>query len=155
MQKNQIIRTLNLVYYVMMVLALLALTLMYYGMIHQWYEPIDRLSTLGVVVQYIIIFDALITIPGGLYGFKRLCQNLKGMENKTIQYAKYKKLAIWRIILVSNSMPLGIIAFYWMGAYQSMLWVAAIAAIAWYFTKPSVAKMEIELEPEDPTIETY
>ena len=52
-------------------------------------------------------------------------------------------------------MPLGIFAYYWMGCYQSMLWVAAIAAVAWYFTKPTLGKLEQEMKPEDPNIPTY
>ena len=51
--------------------------------------------------------------------------------------------------------PLMIFAFYFMGAYRSMLWVAAIAAIAWYFSKPTIGKMEQEMHPNDPNQETY
>jgi hypothetical protein len=36
-----------------------------------------------------------------------------------------------------------------------MLWVAAIAAVAWYFTKPTLGKMEQEMQPEDPNMPTY
>jgi hypothetical protein len=36
-----------------------------------------------------------------------------------------------------------------------MLWVAAVSAIGWYFTKPSDRKMELELQPKDPNQETY
>jgi hypothetical protein len=42
-----------------------------------------------------------------------------------------------------------------MGAYQSMLWVAAVSAIGWYFTKPSERKMELELQTQDPNQEQY
>jgi hypothetical protein len=128
---------------------------MYYGLLNDWYMPIDKQSTLGMVIQYIVIFDALITIPGGLYGFKRLCEPLQTMEDRAEQLKRYRKIALWRIVLVSSAMPLGITAFYWLGAYKSMLWVAAIAAIAWYFTKPSEAKMEIELTPKQPNEENY
>ena len=34
------------------------------------YEPLDTMSQLGKIVQYIVIFDALITIPLGLYLIK-------------------------------------------------------------------------------------
>ena len=67
----------------------------------------------------------------------------------------YFKCAATRILLASNAMPLGIFAYYWMGCYKSMLWVAAIAAIAWYFTKPTLGKMEQEMKPKDPNEETY
>ena len=155
MQEKQLIRSLNWAYYAMMIISLVALTGMYYGLLNDWYKPIDKQSTLGVVIQYIVIFDALITIPGGLYGFKRLCEPLQTMEDRAEQLKRYRKIALWRIVLVSSAMPLGIIAFYWLGAYKSMLWVAAIAAIAWYFTKPSEAKMEIELTPKQPNEENY
>ena len=141
-----IVRKLNWIYYIQMIVALLALTAMYYAWSKGLYEPLDRMSTLGTTVQYIIIFDALITIPLGLYLVK-LC------KPQTDQ--AYFKCAATRILLASNAMPLGIIAYYWMGCYQSMLWVAAIAAIAWYFSKPTLGKMEQEMTPQDPNAETY
>ena len=99
-----------------------------------------------MAVQYIIIFDALITIPLGLY-------LVKMGKPKTPE--RYFKLAGARILLASNTMPLGIAAFYWMDGYKSMLWIAAIAAVAWYFTKPTLGKMEQEMKPQDPNIPTY
>lgn len=146
MEENQVIRQLNWIYYIQMVIALIVLTAMYYAWSKGLYEPLDRMSSLGQAVQYIIIFDALITIPLGLY-------IVKWIKPKT--YDKYFKCAAARILLASNTMPLGIVAYYWMGCYQSMLWVAAIAAVAWYFSKPTRGKMEAEMTPEDPNIPTY
>ena len=143
---EEIIKKLNWIYYIQMIVALLALTAMYYAWSKGVYEPLDRMSTLGTTIQYIIIFDALITIPLGLYLVK-LC------EPQTDR--AYFKCAAARILLASNTMPLGIVAYYWMGCYQSMLWVAAIAAIAWYFSKPTLGKMEQEMTPQDPNEETY
>ena len=104
------------------------------------------IEDIGEIVQYIIIFDALLTIPLGLYLVKWF---------KPQTYDKYFKCAAARILLASNAMPLGIFAYYWMGCYQSMLWVAAIAAVAWYFTKPTLGKLEQEMKPEDPNSPTY
>jgi len=146
MEENQVIRRLNGIYYLQMVISLIVLTAMYYAWSKGLYEPLDRMSPLGQVVQYIIIFDALITIPLGLY-------LVKWFKPQTLD--KYFKCAASRIILASNAMPLGIAAYYWMGCYQSMLWVAAIAAVAWYFTKPTRGKMEAEMTPEDPNMPTY
>ena len=143
---EQIVRKLNWFYYGEMILSLIALTVMYYAFSKGLYQPLDQLSRTGVILQYIIIFDALITIPLGLYLVKLF---------KPETEEKYFKLAAARIVLVSNSMPLGIVAFYIFGGYRSMLWVAAIAAIAWYFTKPTIGKMEQEMKPEDPNEEKY
>ena len=138
-----------------MALTLLVGTLAYFLIMKEYVQPIDSLSTLGQTIQYIVIFDALVTIPLGLYLCKKQCIKLSTLENEEEKLLGYKKAAGMRIILVSNAMVFAIAAFYLMGAYQSMLWVAAVAAIGWYFTKPSIRKMELELQPTYPDQENY
>ena len=153
--EQKIIRTLNFYYYGMMALTLLAGTLAYFLIMKDYVHPIDSLSTLGQVIQYVIIFDALLTIPLGLYLCKKQCTKLSVLENEDEKLMGYKQAATLRILLVSNTMVFAIAAFYLMGAYQSMLWVAAVSAIGWYFTKPSERKMQLELQPQDPNQEQY
>ena len=153
--EQKIIRTLNVYYYGIMALTLLAGTLAYFLIMKDYVQPIDSLSTLGQVIQYVIIFDALLTIPLGLYLCKKQCSKLAELADSSEQLKGYQRAATLRILLVSNAMVLGIVAFYLMGGYQSMLWVAAVAAIGWYFTKPSQRKMELELQPKDPNQEQY
>lgn len=153
--EQKIIRTLNVYYYGIMALTLLAGTLAYFLIMKDYVQPIDSLSTLGQAIQYIVIFDALITIPLGLYLCKKQCMKLSTLDNHEEQLLGYKKAASLRILLVGNTMVFAIAAFYLMGAYQSMLWVAAVAAIGWYFSKPSERKMELELQPKDPNQEQY
>jgi Zn-dependent membrane protease YugP len=153
--KQKIIRTLNVYYYAMMILTLLSGTLSYFLIMKGYVLPIDSLSSLGQVIQYIVIFDALITIPLGLFICKKQCTKLSSIENEEEKLVGYNKSARMRILLVSNTMVFAIAAFYLMGAYQSMLWVAAVSAIGWYFSKPSLRKMELELQPKDPNQENY
>ena len=153
--EQKIIRTLNVYYYGIMALTLLAGTLAYFLIMKDYVQPIDSLSTLGQAIQYVVIFDALVTIPLGLYLCKKQCTKLSTSDNEEEKLQGYKKAASLRILLVSNTMVFAIAAFYLMGAYQSMLWVAAVSAIGWYFTKPSERKMELELQPKDPTQEQY
>jgi hypothetical protein len=153
--EQKIIRTLNVYYYGIMALTLLAGTLAYFLIMKDYVQPIDSLSTLGQAIQYVVIFDALVTIPLGLYLCKKQCTKLSVLDNEEEKLQGYKKAASLRILLVSNTMVFAIAAFYLMGAYQSMLWVAAVSAIGWYFTKPSERKMELELQPKDPTQEQY
>lgn len=153
--EQKIIRTLNVYYYGIMALTLMAGTLAYFLIMKDYVTHIDSLSTLGQTIQYIIIFDALTTIPLGLYFCKKRCTKLSALENEAEKLQGYQKAAALRILLVGNTMVFAIAAFYLMGAYQSMLWVAAVSAIGWYFTKPSVRKMELELQPKDPNQETY
>jgi hypothetical protein len=153
--EQKIIRTLNVYYYGIMAMTLLAGTLAYFLIMKDYVTPIDSLSTIGQAIQYIIIFDALITIPLGLYLCKKQCTKLSTLENEEEKFLGYQKAAKLRILLVGNTMIFAIAAFYLMGAYQSMLWVAAVSAIGWYFTKPSVRKMELELQPAAPNQENY
>lgn len=153
--EQKIIRTLNFYYYGIMVLTLLAGTLAYFLIMKDYVQPIDSFSMLGQIIQYVIIFDALVTIPLGLYLCKKQCTKLSVLENEKEKLLGYKQAATLRILLVGNTMVFAIAAFYLMGAYQSMLWVAAVSAIGWYFTKPSERKMQLELQPQDPTQENY
>ena len=153
--EQKIIRTLNVYYYGIMAMTLLAGTLAYFLIMKDYVTPIDSLSTIGQAIQYIIIFDALITIPLGLYLCKKQCTKLSTLENEEEKFLGYQKAAKLRTLLVGNTMIFAIAAFYLMGAYQSMLWVAAVSAIGWYFTKPSVRKMELELQPAAPNQENY
>ena len=154
MEKN-IIKSLNLCYYGVLILTLLSGSLAYFMIMKDIILPIDPKTTLGQVLQYIVIFDALLTIPTGLYLCKRQCTKLAQLTDETAKLNGYKKAATWRILLVSNTMIFGIAAFYLMGAYQSMLWITAVSAIGWYFTKPSEAKLQAELQPQQPDQETY
>lgn len=153
--EQKIIRTLNVYYYAAMILTLLSGTVAYFLIMKEYVRPIDSLSTFGQILQYIVIFDALITIPLGLYLCKKQCSKLSVLEDEQEKLLGYEKAAKLRIVLVSNTMVFAIAAFYLMGAYQSMLWVAAVSAIGWYFSKPSLRKMELELQPKDPNQENY
>ena len=152
MEKN-IIKSLNLYYYGALILTLIAGTLAYFLIIKEIVQPINPMSTLGQVLQYIVIFDALLTIPMGLYLCKRQCTKLAELTDEEQKLVGYKKAATWRILLVSNTMFFGISAFYLMGAYQSMLWITALSVIVWYFTKSSEAKLHAELQPKHPNQE--
>lgn len=148
-------KLLTVVYYIMMGLALLVAGGMYYLIMHDIITVINPYSTCGQAIQYAIILDALVTIPGGLYLFKRQCERLSQLSDPEQQHILYRKYGTWRIVLVSNTMVLGVAAFYLLGAYRSMIWLAAISAIGWYFTKPTDSKMQHELTPRDPNQETY
>lgn len=153
--EQKIIRTLNVYYYAAMILTLLSGTVAYFLIMKEYVRPIDSLSTFGQILQYIVIFDALITIPLGLYLCKKQCSKLSVLEDEQEKLLGYEKAAKLRIVLVSNTMVFAIVAFYLMGAYQSMLWVAAVSAIGWHFSKPSLRKMELELQSKDPNLENY
>jgi len=147
--ENNYIKRLNRDYYGILAVAVVAATVMYLLITKNILLAILPLSPLGQAIQYIVIMDALVTIPLGLWWHKRTCKKLMQMEENEDRTQAYVKSARLRIYLVSNAMVLGIVAFYLLGAYQSMIWVAGISAIGWYFTKPTEKKMFMELQPEN------
>lgn len=144
--EEKIIRHLNGWYYGVMALTLIVLAAMYYLTAQPDFEALAPNSEIGMILQYVVIGLALLGIPAGLY-------SVKFLKPKTLE--KYENVATFRILIIGLNMPLAVCAYYLMGCYRSMIWVAAIAAIGWYFTKPTLGKMEQEMTPEDPNVPTY
>jgi hypothetical protein len=132
-----------------MFIAVLAAAVMFFLLDKEIIKTIPVASTTGMVIQYIVIFDALISIPLGLYIFSRRCKQLRFVDDMDWRLSLYRRYDIWRIIVVGQPMTLAIIAYYLLGGYQSMLWVAAISAVGWYFCKPTARKIELEIMPYD------
>lgn len=149
MNKEQIIRNLNYYYYGIMALTVCVAITMYLLVVKHVVATIDPQSTLGQAGQYITILDVLLTVPLGLWKHKRKCAKIALIEDENERLEAYRKSAIWRIIFVSNTMIFAFPLYYLLGGYMSMLWVAAIAAIGWYFTKPTEKKMYFELHPQE------
>ncbi len=146
MEEQKIIRALNGWYYGVMVFTLIVLGGMYYLTSLPDFEPLDTMSQIGMILQYVAIFTTLIAIPLGLY-------LIKWRKPQTLDL--YKELATARILLCGLPMSMNIAFFYLFGGYRSMMWIAAISAIAWYFSKPTLGKLEQEMTPKDPNEETY
>lgn len=146
MEENQVIRTLNWYYYGIMVLTLVILGLMYYLTAQPDFEPINVMESLGMTLQYVAIGATLIALPFGLYIVKLF---------KPQTLAKYQEVATMRILIVGLTIPMNIAFYYVLGCHQPIMWLAAISAIGWFFTKPTLGKLDQEMTPEDPNEEKY
>ncbi len=144
--EDKIIRTLNWYYYGVMVFTLIILGAMYYLTSLPDFETINPMEDFGMTLQYIAIGATLVAIPFGLY-------TVKLFKPDTLE--KYKEIATGRILIVGMTMPMNIAFYYLMGNSKPMMWLAAMSAIAWYFTKPTMGKMDQEMQPKDPNEETY
>lgn len=149
MDAKTVIKRLNIIYYGVFFLLVVLATAAYLLVMKEIIPVIDPLSKWGKVIQYAIIFDVLLTVPGGLWWHKRQCKQIALIDDESARLTAYYKSAALRICLVSNTMLFAIPAFYILGAYMSMMWVAAIAAIGWYFTKPTEKKLYFELHPNE------
>lgn len=105
------------IYYGLLVLAILSAVVGYLLITRDIFSPINPLSLFGQISQYVVIFDAVITIPLGLW----------------LQHKGYTSLGL---ILASNAMIPAFLLFYLLGANMPMLYLAGMSAIAWYFARP-------------------
>jgi len=144
--EEKIIRELNWYYYGVMVFTLVILGVMYYLATRPDFEPVNTMDSLGLILQYVAMGMTLVTIPFGLY-------IVKWFKPDTLE--KYRELAIGRILVIGFTMPMNIAFFYLLGGYKPLMWLAGMSAIAWYFTKPTIGKLEAEMKPEDPNEEKY
>ncbi len=144
--EEKIVRNLNGYYYGVMAFTLVVLGVMYYLSSRPDFEPVNPQETFGIILQYIAIGATLVAIPFGLY-------IVKWRKPDTLD--KYRDVATARILSVGLTMPVNIAFFYLLGAYRPMMWLAAMSAIAWYFTKPTLGKLEAEMTPQDPNAEDY
>jgi len=144
--EEKVIKALNWTYYGIMLFTLIILGVMYYLTSMPDFEPVNPMEEMGQILQYAAIGMTLFAIPIGLY-------LVKWKKPDTLD--KYKEVATLRIALVGSTMPMNIAMFYLLGGYKPMMWLAAMSAIAWYFTKPTLGKMEQEMKPKDPDEETY
>lgn len=136
---------LNCFYYGFYLLAAVAAGLMWYLVNNGLLQPIDTMSSAGQAIQYVVICYVIASVAGGLFAFKKLMERNMNQE-KEKQLVAYRKWGIARICIIGLGIVLGITAFYLMGGYTSMIWCAAISAIGLYFCKPTLRKMEIELQ---------
>ena len=146
MEENQVIRTLNWYYYGIMILTLAVLGLMCYLATRPDFEPVNVMETLGMTLQYVAIGATLIAVPFGLYLVKLF---------KPATLAKYQEVATMRILIVGLTIPMNIAFYYVLGGHQPMMWLAAISAIGWFFTKPTLGKLDQEMTPDDPNEPKY
>ncbi|MCM1034610.1 MAG: hypothetical protein NC038_03155 [Paludibacter sp.] len=142
--EDKLARKLNWLYYGFYVLSCLVATLFWYLITRRQLLAIDPQSVVGNVVQYVVICYVIASVPGCLYAFKRICEKIKCLPDD-VKYRAYYKWAVVRICLIGLGIVLGIVAFYILGAYQSMIWCAAIAALGLYFCKPTPRKIQLEL----------
>lgn len=147
--ESKIIKHLNFYYYGILLLTIISATTSYFLLMKDIVPPIEPLSKWGQIIQYVIIFDVLVCVPCGLWLHKLACKRLAKVEDEAAQLAGYQRSAARRIVLVGHGMIFAIAAFYLMGAYMSMIWIAGISAIGWYFTKPTEKKLYLELHPQE------
>lgn len=152
---DEMLNTAKLLYYVIYAMTIVlfgAIWYLNYSSISESGEPFKIMEPntgVGLYLQYGIILYTLAVIPGALYWFKRKCVSITKLEDESVRYNTYYMCAHLRMGAIALALVLSLVGYMVLGAYRPMLWLAAIAVLALVFTKPSAAKTEAELHPEE------
>lgn len=139
-------RSINVIYYTIYLLVIVAVIVFFFlTYTHVEVRKIDPQSSLASNLQTVYILYLLLSIPSALFLFHK--NNLK-LQNETDQYEqfrKYKKAASIRLWVIGIAFVVGVVLAFFMHS-QSLIFAAAIAAIALYFCKPTRMKIINDLD---------
>ena len=109
----------------------------------------DPLIQPGQSIAYVVILYVIASIPGALWWFKKQMKKVSQMEDEAAKHAKYLSCAVIRVSAIGAGAVLSLIAFYYLGQYQPMLWCAGIAVLAQFFCKPTDRKIYLEMNDKN------
>jgi MFS family permease len=144
---KETLKKLTFAYYIVYVAAILSAVVGYY-ITFNGNNIIDAQSTNGITISSIFIIYIIGSIPLTLGGFHLLTKKLLETEDSTEKIKKYEKAAIWRLVIIGSSVVIGVFLFYILRS-QSMIFCAGIAAIALFFCKPTEAKINSDIQPDN------
>lgn len=134
-----------LIYYCIYVIAI-AIAVAGYYFISRQAPMVAEMGTTGVTISSIYIIFLIASVPLSLKLFnikvKKLSQTEISPEEKL---KKYFSFSMVRLAVIGLGLLLGIVLFYLLNS-RSMIFCAAIAAIALVFCKPTEVKMANELD---------
>lgn len=143
---SDIRKQINICYYALYVMYLLLVVI--FGFLLKGKEKfvtIDPLSQYGRILSYVVIIYMLVSIPGVLWWFKKQMKKVSEMTDEAAKRTRYLQCAVIRIAVIGACAALAIVAFYYLGNYQPMLWCAGIGVLAQFFCKPSDRKIYLEM----------
>ena len=148
------IKNINLVYYLLyMTTVVVAVIIFFLTFTNTGEVYIEEKSQTGIIISSIYILYLLVSIPYALWSFHRKTKKWQQIKDQYVKLTEYEKGSKIRLWIIGIGLIAGIVLVYFMHS-KSMIFCAAIAAIALYFTKPTVNKMIAELrldEEEDDT----
>lgn len=147
-------RSINVVYYTIYLLTIIAVvTIFFLSYADIKLVEIDPLSTTGTTISTVYMVYLLVSIPAALFLFHQKTLKLRNEKDEYTKFQKYKKNSYIRLWIIGIALVIGVVLVYVLHS-QSMIFTAAIAAIALYFCKPSVPKIikELGLDDDEPKI---
>lgn len=139
-------KSINVVYYTIYLLTIIAVvTIFFLSYSNVGVGQLDPFSPWGIRISSVYMILLLLSIPATFYWFYKKTLKLKEEKNESLRLTPYKKAAYIRLWVMGILLVIGVVLVYVLRS-QSMIFMAAIAAIALYFCKPTAAKLIQELD---------
>ena len=143
------IKNINLVYYMLyMTTVVVAVIIFFLTFSNAQTTHIDEKSQTGIIISSVYILYLLISIPYALWSFHKKTKKWQLIKDEYVKLMEYEKGSKIRLWIIGAALIAGIVLVYFMRS-KSMIFCAAIAAIALYFTKPTMNKMISELKLDE------
>lgn len=143
------VKNINLTYYTIYLMAIVAVTVIFVMHFAGTVSPvIVENSDVGRTVSSIYLIYLLGSIPFSLYGFTKRAKKWQQLSDDTSMFAAYTKGAKIRIWVIGVALVVGVILVKVLNS-KSMVFSAAIAAVALYFCKPTPRKIIKDLNLEE------
>jgi hypothetical protein len=144
---ERIVKKINLAYYLIYTLTILSTIIGYMATLNSQNIP-DIKSSFSITLSSLVILYLIISIPGALALFHRYIKKIAEIEDRYTKINKYTTAATWRLLIVGFGLVFSVVAFYFIRT-PSMIFCAAIAAIALLFCKPTEGKISSDLNLDD------
>jgi MFS family permease len=148
---ERIVRQINQIYYLIYTGTILSTIIGYYLTMNTE-NSLDFKSNFSITLSSLIILYIIISIPSALALFHRNLKKWRQIEDQFLKEKKYISGAQFRLLAVGLGLIFSIIGHFILFVHtsnMSMIFCAAIAAIALFFCKPSTSKVINELEIEE------
>ncbi|MGC3977567.1 MAG: hypothetical protein QM751_04635 [Paludibacteraceae bacterium] len=145
------LRGINGVYYtVYMITILSAVVVFMFTYLNVNIQYVDEKSPLGITISSLLVIYMLVSIPLAFWWFYKNTKKWQQLTDKFDKFRLYKQASVIRLWVIGAGLILGVIMTYLMRS-TNMIYIAAIAAVALFFCKPTVGKMikELGLDEEE------
>lgn len=138
---------LTIVYYIILLLAVLAAMIGYYLAFNRGIL-IPKETTTATTIYTIILCYVIITLPLSFSLFTLKLKKIRLIDDQQLRYRRYVNCAALRLVIISVGLTASIL-FYYLTKQMSLFWLAGIEAIGAIICKPTVRRIEADLETDN------
>lgn len=136
---------LTVVYYVVLLMAVLAAMGGYYVSVVRGWGVVDE--GVSTVVYSVVLLYVLLSLPLSFWLFSVKMKGIRLMEDEGLRYGAYVRWAALRLVVIMVGLVASVFCYYLLRD-MSLFWLAGICAIAVIVCKPTEGRIDADLNRE-------